>query len=195
MDINHPVSITALMKEAGALQEGHFALSSRLHSAHYLQCALFLMYPENAALAGSLLAEKLSEPRPSLVVSPAMGGVIIGHEVARSLGVPFIFCEREKGSMKLRRFPSPGTARYVIVEDVVTTGRSTLETKDLMDGLSGTSFLGAGCIADRSGGTTGLGSDLVSLVTFDFPNYSREDCPLCREGVPLSEPGSRRLSL
>jgi len=185
--------IVGLLKATGALQEGHFALSSGLHSGHYLQCALFLMYPENAALAGSLLAREFARLKPSLVVSPALGGVIIGHEVAKYLGVPFLFCEREQGKMKLRRFSNPGPARYVIVEDVVTSGKSVLEVKNVMDSLEGTRFLSAGCIADRGGGLYIEEKRLFSLVRFDFENYNREDCPLCKRGIPLSEPGSRRL--
>lgn len=186
--------IVRLLRASGALQEGHFALSSGLHSGHYLQCALFLMYPENAALAGSFLARKLSHLEPSLVVSPALGGIIIGHEVAKHLGVPFLFCERERGEMKLRRFPAPGPARFVIIEDVVTSGRSVLEVKKVMDSVPETRFLAAGCIADRSDGLFIEEKGLTSLVRFDFQNYNREECPLCREDIPLSEPGSRRLS-
>ena len=189
-----PERITHLLSESGALQEGHFALSSGLHSGHYLQCALFLMFPENAALAGSLLADQCAHLEPSLVVSPAMGGIIIGHEVAKHLGVPFIFCEREKGTMKLRRFPAPGPVRYVIIEDVVTSGKSVLEVKNVMGGLAGTCFLAVGCIADRSEGLSIGGKELLSLVRFNFPNYNQDECPLCRKGIPLAEPGSRRLS-
>ncbi len=182
------------MINTGALQEGHFALSSGLHSGSYLQCALFLMYPDNASLAGSLLGERLAPLKPSFVISPAMGGVIIGHEVARYLGVPFIFCERVKGEMKLRRFPDPGAAPFVIVEDVVTTGRSTFEVMETMRSLSGGEFLGAGCIADRSGGKSLIGKNVASLVRLDLPNFDPAECPFCREGIPLSEPGSRRIS-
>lgn len=189
-----PERITRLLRESGALQEGHFALSSGLHSGHYLQCALFLMFPENAALAGSLLAGKFAHLEPSLVVSPAVGGIIIGHEVAEHLGVPFFFCEREKGTMKLRRFPAPGPARYIIIEDVVTSGKSILEVKNVMDGLAETRFLAAGCIADRGGSLSLGGKDLISLVRFNFSNYNQDECPLCRRGIPLAEPGSRRLS-
>jgi len=189
-----PEGIVHSLRASGALQDGHFALSSGLHSGHYLQCALFLMYPENAAMAGSLLAKKFSRLKPSLVVSPALGGIIIGHEVAKHLGVPFLFCERERGEMKLRRFPAPGPAPYVIIEDVVTSGKSVLEVKNVMDSIEGTRFLAAGCIADRSDGLFIEEKGLTSLVRFDFQNYSREECPLCRDGIPLSEPGSRRLS-
>lgn len=182
------------MKETGALQEGHFALSSGLHSGHYLQCARFLMYPRNAVIAGSLLGERIAPLKPALVVSPAMGGVIIGHEVARYLDVPFIFFEREKGEMKLRRFPELGSVPYFIVEDVVTTGRSTIEVREAMSLLSEGEFLGAGCIADRSGGGNRIGEGLISLIRLDLPNYPPEECPYCREGIPLKEPGSRKIS-
>lgn len=181
------------MVESGALLEGHFLLSSGVHSRFYLQCALFLRFPENAAWAGSLIAGMIAPLAPSFIVSPAIGGLIIGHEVARHLDVPFIFCEREKGSMKLRRFPDPGALPYVVVEDVVTTGKSTIEVRDAMSLLSGGRFLGAACIVDRSSGAHNIGLDLLSLMQCDFPVYTEDRCPICREGVTLVEPGSRRI--
>jgi orotate phosphoribosyltransferase len=182
------------MIESGALLDGHFLLSSGMHSRSYLQCALFLRFPENAAWAGSLLAGMVAPLAPSFIVSPAVGGLIIGHEVARHLNIPFIFCEREKGDMKLRRFPNPGPLPYVIVEDVVTTGKSTNEVRDAMQQVAGGAFLGAACIVDRSSGSSTIGPGLFSLMQFDFPVYSEEECPICKEGVALVEPGSRRIT-
>lgn len=181
------------MIESGALLQGHFLLSSGMHSSSYLQCALFLRFPENAAWAGSLIAGMIAPLAPKIIVSPAIGGLIIGHEVARHLNVPFIFCEREKGSMKLRRFPNPGALPYVVVEDVVTTGKSTIEVRDAMSLISGGEFLGAACIVDRSSGSSEIGHDLFSLMQCDFPVYPEEKCPLCEEGAPLFEPGSRKI--
>lgn len=183
------------MLESGALLEGHFRLSSGMHSGFYLQCALFLRYPENAAWAGSLIAGMVAHLSPELVISPALGGLIIGHEVARHLKIPFVFCEREKGIMMLRRFPAPGCLSYVIVEDVVTTGRSTLEVADAIKAVSGGEFLAGACIVDRSSGMHGIRSGLFSLMKTDFPVYSESGCPICKKGIPLIEPGSRRLSV
>jgi len=181
------------MVESGALLEGHFLLSSGMHSRFYLQCALFLRFPENASWAGSLIAGMIAPLVPSFIVSPAVGGLIIGHEVAKHLNVPFIFCEREKGAMKLRRFPNPGSQPYVVVEDVVTTGKSTIEVRDAMSQISGGKFLGAACIVDRSSGTHVIGTDLFSLMQCNFPVYPEEKCPICEEGIALIEPGSRRI--
>ncbi|MDT8284028.1 MAG: orotate phosphoribosyltransferase [Thermovirgaceae bacterium] len=183
------------MLKSGALLEGHFRLSSGMHSGFYLQCALFLRYPENAEWAGSLIAGMIAPFSPELVISPALGGLIIGHEVARHLKIPFIFCERENGIMKLRRFPAPGRLSYVIVEDVVTTGRSTLEVADAIKALSGGEFLAGACILDRSTGMHGIRPELFSLMKTDFPVYPEAGCPLCQKGIPMIEPGSRRLSV
>ena len=181
------------MIESGALMEGHFLLSSGMHSRFYMPCALFLRFPENAAWAGTLIARMIAPLEPSYIVSPAIGGLIIGHEVARYLNVPFIFCEREKGSMKLRRFPNPGAISYVVVEDVVTTGKSTIEVKDAIGQISGGKFLGAACIVDRSSGAHKIGSDLFSIMECDVPVYKGENCPICKEGIALVEPGSRGI--
>jgi orotate phosphoribosyltransferase len=193
MSFSESIELNTRMEDSGALLEGHFLLSSGMHSAFYLQCALFLRFPENAAWAGSVLADRIAPLSPEFIVSPALGGLIIGHEVARHLNVPFLFCEREKGTMRLRRFPNPGEGSYFIVEDVVTTGKSTLEVRDCMELQSGGGFLGAACIVDRSSGGHLLGSGLISMIQTDFPVYRSEECPICKEGLPLIEPGSRRI--
>lgn len=188
------IDLKTRMEDSGALLEGHFLLSSGMHSAFYLQCALFLRFPQNAAWAGSVLAERIAPFSPGFIVSPALGGLIIGHEVARHLNVPFLFCEREKGDMRLRRFPNPGEGSYFIVEDVITTGKSTLEVRNCMEMQSGGGvFLGAACIVDRSSGSHLLGSGLISMARTNFPVYRSEECPICKEGLPLIEPGSRRI--
>jgi len=180
------------LRETGALLEGHFLLSSGNHSGHYLQCARFLQYPWNAHEAGKKIAEVLKPLEPDYVVSPALGGVIIGHETASSLGVPFLFTERESGRVSLRRFSLEGPARVVIVEDVVTTGRSTREAAEAVLGIPGVEWVGVGCIVDRSSGRHGLPDPLHSLVKVDFPVYAPDACPLCRTEIPLVKPGSRR---
>ncbi len=194
--MNDTVAVETMrrMKESGAFLEGHFLLSSGMHSGFYLQCALFLRYPEHAAWAGARIGESIAHLRPDVIISPSVGGLIIGHETARYLGVPFIFCEREKGIMKLRRFPAPSGLSFFVVEDVVTTGRSTAEVRDAILQVSVGEFLGAACVVDRSSGNNAIGPSLVSLMKSDFPVYTPEECPLCGEGLPLEEPGSRRLS-
>jgi orotate phosphoribosyltransferase len=194
--MNDAVAVETMrrMKESGAFLEGHFLLSSGMHSGFYLQCALFLRYPENAAWAGARAGERIAHLRPDVIISPSVGGLIIGHETARYLNVPFIFCERENGMMKLRRFPVPSGLSFIVVEDVVTTGKSTVEVRDAITHISGGEFLGAACVVDRSTGKSAVGPYLISLMKSDFPVYSPEECPLCREGLPLEEPGSRRLS-
>ncbi|MFP4481294.1 MAG: orotate phosphoribosyltransferase [Thermovirgaceae bacterium] len=180
------------LHESGALLEGHFALSSGLHSGHYMQCALFLRYPSNAAFAGKLLAEAIKPAEPDFILSPALGGLVIGHEVARHLGVPFLFCERKEGEMKLRRFPCPETGRFIVVEDVITTGRSSLEAAEAIGDCGRAIWLGTACIVNRSGGESLLPESPYSLWHVAFPNYLPAECPYCRRGIPLMKPGSRQ---
>ncbi len=182
--------LLSMMKETGALLEGHFRLSSGLHSAHYMQCALLLSVPRYAAFAGKLLAEKLKPLEAEAVFAPALGGLIIGHEVARHLDIPFYFAERENGTMKLRRFPRPGKVRFLVIEDVITTGGSALEVGKLVS-ETGAEWTGTGCIVDRSAGKAAFPHALESLWQASFPTYAPEECPLCKEGIPIEKPGSR----
>ena len=177
------------MEETGALLKGHFLLTSGLHSSHYLQCALLLKNTWAAALVGQALAEKASGLDPEVVVAPAMGGLIVGHEVARALGKPFIFCEREEGRLVLRRFPSPGPVRCLVVEDVITTGGSVKEVGRNME-EGGAEWVGTCVVVDRSGRKHVLPHQPISLMTADFPVYKPEECPLCQEGLELVKPGS-----
>jgi len=181
----------------GAHQRGHFLLSSGLHSADYLQCAVYLAHPRRAARAGQLLAEALSDAGldPEIVVAPAMGGLIIGHETARALDRPFIFTERAEGAMVLRRgFGIEPGQRVVVVEDVVTTGRSTREVIEILTGL-GADVIGVASMINRSGDPQPF-SPLPScaLLDVDFPIWIAVNCRLCRDGVPIAKPGSRPIT-
>lgn len=179
-----------MMKESAAHLEGHFKLTSGLHSGNYIQCALMLRFPKFAAYAGEKLAELLAPSKPDIVLSPALGGLIIGYEAARVLNVPFIFCERQDGEMKLRRFPYPGKVRFALVEDVVTTGKSSYETAKILtdDGAVWASW---GSIVDRRPDASVQDMPLSSLWKVDFPVYDPDSCPLCADQLPLVKPGSR----
>jgi orotate phosphoribosyltransferase len=189
-------SVLDLFRSTGAYLEGHFRLTSGLHSPNYLQCALVLRHPPAAEHLGRCLATELrtivTEP-PSLVVSPALGGLIIGHEVARTLGTPFLFTERDPETRKMllrRGFTVQPGQTVVVVEDVITTGGST---RDVIDTLrdAGARVLAAGSIIDRSGGQADLGIPRVALATLQVATHRPEECPLCRKGVPVVKPGSR----
>jgi len=188
-------SILELFRTTGAYLSGHFRLTSGLHSPEYLQCALVLQYPRHAAELGGLLADDLRKlvPEPvKLVVSPALGGLIVGHEVARALGARFIFTERDENKkMTLRRgFAVTPDEPALVVEDVVTTGGST---RDVVEALraAGARPLAAGSIVDRSGGQAEVGVPRVALVTLQVVAYEPVQCPLCAQGVPAVKPGSR----
>jgi orotate phosphoribosyltransferase len=192
----NPDAILSAFFETGAYLKGHFRLTSGLHSAEYLQCALVLQHPRHAEHFGRLLATEFRRLEPTLnvgvVAAPAIGGLIIGHEVARALGARFIFTERDaSGKMVLRRGFSvePGEAA-VVVEDVVTTGGSSREVIDILK-QADARLLAAGSIIDRSGGAADLGIPRVALKTLEVIAYREEDCPLCRAGSPVVKPGSR----
>ncbi len=183
-------------RAAGALLEGHFLLSSGLHSPVYLQCARILQSPERAAvlcagLAG-LVKEKIDGP-VELVVAPAMGGVVVGYEMARQLAVDGIFTERVEGKIILRRgFQIPKGARVLMVEDVVTTGLSSRECIDCIT-REGGHVIGAASLVDRSGGRADVGVPLVSLLQLDVPAYAEDDLPDDLKRIPAVKPGSRNL--
>jgi orotate phosphoribosyltransferase len=184
-----------LFRRSGALLDGHFRLSSGLHSAGYLQCALVLQYPAWAETLGRALAERVATTRPTAVLSPALGGVIIGHEVARALGVRALFAERQDGGLALRRgFSLDAGDRVVVVEDVVTTGGSTRETIAVASAEGG-QVVAAVAIVDRSGGTVDLGlsgSSFSALLDVTLPVHEPDLCPLCARGVAVLKPGSRQ---
>jgi orotate phosphoribosyltransferase len=178
-------------EETGALLTGHFRLSSGLHSDQYLQCARLLMWPERAESAGRELAAKLIEFSPSVVVSPALGGVIIGHETARSLRVPALFVERKDGAFALRRgFALEPGQTVAVVEDVLTTGRSTREAIEAVRSAGGR-VVAAGSIVDRGLPAGAFAVPSRSLLSLFVPSWPDAECPLCRENLPIDSPGSR----
>lgn len=181
-----------MLEESGALRRGHFLLSSGLHSEAYVQCALLLEDPLRARQVGENLAEELRSFHPDSVLAPALGGLIIGHEVAAALGVPFRFTERKGEEMGLRRgFTLRQGERVVIVEDVVTTGRSTLETAALATNR-GARVVAIGAIIDRTAGRDPFDVPFRSLLQLDLPSYQPTECPVCMVGgVPPEKPGSR----
>jgi orotate phosphoribosyltransferase len=189
-------SILEIFKSTGAYLQGHFRLTSGLHSAEYLQCALVLQHPAAAERLGQLLAEELRQYAPAgvkLVAAPALGGLIVGHEVARALGARFLFTERDASTkaMSLRRgfTVSPGEPA-VVVEDVITTGGSTQDVIEVLT-AAGAKVLAAGSIIDRSGGHASVGVPRVALATLQVAAHYPEQCPMCALGIPVVKPGSR----
>ena len=182
--------VLSLFRQYGALLEGHFRLTSGLHSTGYMQSALVLQHPPHAETLGRALAAKFSSIQPTVVLSPALGGLIIGHEVARALGVRATFAERQEGKLMLRRFTLAPTDRVLVIEDVVTTGGSTRETMAVAE-AAGAQVVGAGSIVDRSGGAASLNTQFASLAAIALPTYEQPTCPLCAKGIPVVKPGSR----
>ena len=199
--------ILDIFKKTGAILEGHFQLSSGLHSAKYLQCAKVMAYPEYAEKLCKTLAKKilvkLTKPaspagghnaKPTAVIAPALGGIIVSYEVARALGVKSLFTERVDGKMTLRRgFEISAKDKILVVEDVLTTGRSTNEVIEAVKSR-GATIAGVGCIVNRSGKNLDLGLEIQSLIKIAIPTFKPENCPLCRKGLPAVKPGSRAIS-
>ena len=174
-----------------ALLDGHFILSSGKHSPQYLQCALALQYPADAAVFGRSIAENFGGTGIGAVASPAIGGLVIGCAVAAALNVRFMWTERQNGEMTLRRgFTLKPGERILVVEDVITTGGSTRECIAALEAAGG-QVVAAASIIDRSGGTADVGVPRVALAELDVPVYEADDCPLCRAGSPAVKPGSR----
>ena len=180
-----------MLEETGAIRYGHFLLSSGMHSDTYIQCALLLMYPEYAEKLGKALCSLFSDIDFDLIASPALGGIIIGYEVAKKANKPFVFTERNgKGEMMLRRgFTIQAGMKVLIIEDVVTTGGSVYEVRDVIEGLGG-KVVGCGSIIDRSEAPILL--MLRSLLKMKLNIYDPSDCPLCKRGIPLEKPGSKK---
>ncbi len=189
-----------MFRETGAMLEGHFLLSSGLHSSRYLQCALVLQFPAYAEQLGMALAEKLiqSEAHFDFIISPALGGIVIAQEVAKAMGhklhkaIRALFTEREGEKMALRRgFHIENGERGIVVEDVITTGGSTKETIQVVEARGGI-VKGIASIVNRGASTSDSGTPLTSLVSLRFDNYAPSECPLCQQNIPILKPGSRR---
>jgi orotate phosphoribosyltransferase len=179
-------------RQTNALLEGHFILSSGLHSANYLQCALALAYPADAAKFGRAIAEHFVNENIETVASPAIGGLVIGFAVAQALNVRFIWTERQDGVMTLRRgFSVHEDERILVVEDVITTGGSTRECINALESR-GAKVVGAASIIDRSGGAADVGVPRIALASMQVPSYKPEDCPMCKNGDIAYKPGSRK---
>lgn len=187
-----PEEVIQRFRKTGALLEGHFVLTSGGHSPVYLQCALVLQNPRDAEEFGRSIAARLQSENVQTVAAPAIGGLIIGHEVARALGARFIWTERQDGTMVLRRgFSVSEGERVVVVEDVVTTGGSTRETVAAL-AAGGAQVLAAASIIDRSAGKADVGVRRVALATLDVPTFDPAVCELCKRGEPAIKPGSRK---
>ena len=185
------LDLQAMLQKTRALLHGHFRLSSGLHSADYVQCALLLERPRDAKLIGTELGARIKPMKPSLIVSPALGGVIVGYVVAEALDIPFVFTERKEGRMTLRRgFAIRPDTPVVIVEDVVTTGKSTRETAEVVRAAGG-KVVGFAAILNRSGRENPFDAPFVALESMALETYSETICPICASGVALDAPGSR----
>jgi orotate phosphoribosyltransferase len=184
--------IIHILEEAGAMRTGHFELSSGRHSGNYVQCALILQHPKHAETLGRALADLFKDLTVSAVVAPAMGGIIIGHEVARALNARSLFVERDaSGHMALRRgFELKPGERVLVIEDVWTTGGSTRETIGVVE-EEGALAVAAGALIDRTSGKIEWNLPARALLDFEVPSYEAEDCPLCRAGGAPMRPGSR----
>lgn len=182
-----------IYKKTGALLTGHFLLSSGLHSDRYLQSALVLQQPDIATKLCAALAEYFKDSKIEVVIAPALGGVFVSHETARALGVRALFAERVDGELTLRRgFTIKPGERVLVVEDVITTGKSTKETIAVVKKAGGV-VIAAASLVDRSNGKADLGVPYKSLVTLNVPSYASDTCPLCKSGSVPVKPGSRGL--
>jgi orotate phosphoribosyltransferase len=181
-------------RRTGALLEGHFVLTSGLHSDRYLQCALVLQHPPEAEAFGRAIGEHFRHEGIETVAAPAIGGIVIGYEVAHALGARAIWTEREAGRMTLRRgFSVRAGETVLVVEDVITTGGSTRETIDTLR-AAGARVVAAASIIDRSGGRADVSVPRLALATLEVPAHAPTACPLCAQGIPAVKPGSRKTS-
>ncbi len=185
--------LLAIFRASHALQRGHFELSSGLHSGHYFQCAQVLQHPRYATQVCRALASRFTSRRPTVVIGPAVGGILVAYETARALRARALYAERVDAEMQLRRgFAISKDDRAIIVEDVVTTGESARKVAELAQKL-GARVVGIGAIVDRSGGQTRFpGYRFERLLTLDFEHFAPHDCPLCNEGIPVTRPGRVR---
>ena len=184
-----------ILKETNALLEGHFVLSSGLHSDKYVQCAKLLSYPKKAELICSSLCEKIKKnfKKIDIILSPAIGGIVIGYEVGRQLNIETIFAERQEGKLVLRRgFDIPKNSNVLIVEDVITTGKSSLECSILAK-KANAEIIGYACIIDRSNGKSKIDKTIVSQIEIEIPTYKKENLPKHLQNIKAIKPGSRNL--
>ncbi len=182
--------LLAIFRQCNALQRGHFELSSGLHSGHYFQCAQFLQHPKLAATVCRELARRFVSRKPTVVIGPATGGIIVAYEVARALRGRALYAERVDAEMQLRRgFTVTKLDRVLLVEDVVTTGESARKVAELVEAM-GAKVVGIGAVVDRSGGKVRFrGCRYEKLLELDFEHFGPHDCPLCNEHIPLTHPG------
>jgi orotate phosphoribosyltransferase len=185
-----------LFRKAGAILDGHFILSSGLHSPVFIQKARVFMYPDLTEQLCHALAHRVDDAdlgAIDLIVSPAVGGIVPGYETARQLGIPAVWVEREAGEFRLRRFEMPPKARVLIVEDIVTTGLSARETVQTVEAL-GATVVACACLIDRSGGEVSVGVPLISLANYKVPAYAADEIPPEMAAMPAVKPGSRGLA-
>ncbi len=188
----HAEDILRRLRATEALLDGHFLLTSGLHSAGYVQCAKVLQYPQHAEVMGAGIAERVRDLSVDVVISPAIGGIVLGQEVARALGVRAIFGEREQGHMTLRRgFDLTPGERVLVVEDVTTTGGSVREVIEVAQAHGG-NLVAAAAILDRSDGTVMFPAPFHALATLHIQTYTADACPLCEQGSQAIKPGSRQ---
>jgi len=184
--------VLKLFEENQALLTGHFKLSSGLHSEKYLQCALVLQHPQLSGKLARAIADEFVGDKIDVVIGPALGGVTLAYEVARALGTRGLFTERQDGKMTLRRgFSIEPGERVLVVEDVVTTGGSTKEVIEVVRKMGG-NIAGVGCIIDRSAAGVDFGVKRVALARIDVKTFDEKECPLCKSGIPVEKPGSRK---
>ncbi len=185
------INVLDILKESGALLEGHFLLSSGRHSNRYCQCAKLLQYPDKSEVVLSVVTQKIKDIDFDVVVGPAMGGIIVAYEVGRQTGKPAIFTERVDGKMELRRgFEITKGQKVIIAEDVVTTGKSSLETIEVLKEL-GAEVVGICCIVDR--GSSTIDYPIYSSINLAIESYDTSECPLCKDGIEYIKPGSRNI--
>lgn len=186
-----PAEVDRLLEMTGAIRRGHFQLSSGLHSPVYVQCALVFQHPEHTVRLAAALAQRFARNRVDVVAAPALGGILLGYELARQLGARAVFVERDsQGRFGLRRFQLEAGAQVLVAEDVLTTGGSTRETLEVIRQAGG-DVIGVAAVVDRSGGRRALDVPVQALLTQWLETYAAADCPLCRAHTPLEKPGSR----
>jgi orotate phosphoribosyltransferase len=182
-----------LIKETGALLEGHFLLTSGRHSNKYMQCAKIFQYSDHSEELCKRLADKFKDENIDIVIGPALGAVIMSYEVSKWLKVKNLFAERENGTMTLRRgFAIDEGARVLVVEDVITTGGSVKEVINVVKEFGG-NVIGVGCLVDRTGGNIDFGVKFASVISMKIESYTADECPLCKQDIPFVKPGSRAL--